>query len=319
MLVRFWGSRGSIPASLNAAGVREKVVAAIGFANGRTFGSQEEIERFVADALPFSVRGTYGGNSPCVQIDSEHDGESLLCDLGTGVREFGAAMLARYGAAPRTYNVLMSHLHWDHIMGFPFFAPAYIKGNVIRIHGANGQLRAAFERQHGGPSFPVPFDGLGAQIEFVTLVPGVEYAVGGFSVRAMLQAHTGDSFGYRIERDGKTVVYATDSEHKLQNAGSAAPYVEFFRDADVLIFDAMYSLADAVTLREDWGHSTNIVGVELSHLAGVRHLVLFHHEPANGDAAIDAILSETRRYETITRTGAPLLITAAYDGLGISV
>jgi phosphoribosyl 1,2-cyclic phosphodiesterase len=215
--------------------------------------------------------------------------------------------------------VFMSHLHWDHIMGFPFFMPAYLPGNRIRIHGCHAALEEAFRRQHAAPSFPVDFARLGAAIEFVTLEPGREYEVAGLRVRAKKQLHGGDSYGYRFEMGGKSVVYSTDSEHKRDDPAETEAFVEFFRDADLVIFDAMYSLADAISVKEDWGHSSNIVGVELCQLARARHLCLFHHEPINDDATIARILTETRRLEEITRRGPGLEISAAYDGLELAV
>jgi hypothetical protein len=116
----------------------------------------------------------------------------------------------------------------------------------------------------------VDFARLGATIEFVTLDPGREYEVGGLRVRAKRQLHSGDSYGYRFEKDGKAVVYSTDSEHKRDHPAETDAFVEFFRDADLVIFDAMYSLADAVSVKEDWGHSSNIVGVELCQRARQR-------------------------------------------------
>ena len=136
----------------------------------------------------------------------------------------------------------------------------------------------------------------------------------------MLQRHAGDSYGYRFAADGRTVVYTTDSEHTLEDAKETSAYVNFFRDADLVIFDAMYSLADAISVKADWGHSSNIVGVELCQLAGARQLCLFHHEPIHGDARHRSrCLTETRRYEEITRSGRPLLVTAAYDGMEIAL
>ena len=161
--------------------------------------------------------------------------------------------MARHGfASPQTYHIFMSHLHWDHIMGFPLFTPAYIPGNRIRIYGCHDVLEEAFRRQHGAPSFPVEFDQLAAQIEFIRLEPGRSYDVAGLSVRAMLQAHSGDSYGYRFEHGGKSVVYSTDSEHKLEDQELTNAFVEFFRNADLVIFDAMYALADAVSVKADW-------------------------------------------------------------------
>jgi ribonuclease BN (tRNA processing enzyme) len=135
----------------------------------------------------------------------------------------------------------------------------------------------------------------------------------------MLQRHSGDSYGYRFESQGKVVVYSTDSEHPLAQAEHTERFVELFRDADLVIFDAMYSLADAISVKADWGHSSNIVGVELCQMAGARHLCLFHHEPVFDDAAIDAVLAETRRLEEITRGATRLHVSAAYDGLEIDL
>ena len=314
--VRFWGTRGSLPVALTAAGVRRKVIAALRGAAGRSFASDGELDAYV-DSLGMPVYGTYGGHSPCVEIETGGP-EYVLCDLGSGVRPFGQKAMARHGAAsPQTYHVFMSHVHWDHIMGFPFFTPAYIRGNRIRIYGGHAELESALRRQQAPPSFPVDFSILGADIEFVRLEPERQYEVAGLTVRLMLQRHSGDSYGYRFTSAGKTVIYTTDSEHTLADPAETQTFVDFFRDADLVIFDAMYSLADAISVKADWGHSSNIVGVELCQMAGARHLCLFHHEPVQSDEAIERVLTETRRFEEISRTGKPLLVTAAYDGMEI--
>jgi len=316
--IRFWGTRGSLPVALTASGVRDKLMRALRAASGRTFASDEDLNVYV-DGLGLPVAGSYGGHTSCVEIETGA-AEYVLCDLGTGVRPFGQKAMARHGpAAPQTYHIFMSHVHWDHIMGFPFFTPAYIPGNRIRIYGGHAVLEEAFRRQQAAPSFPVDFSTLRANIEFVRLEPGRQYDVAGMQVNLMLQRHAGDSYGYRFTSAGRTVIYTTDSEHRLADAAESRSYVDFFRDADVVIFDAMYSLADAISVRADWGHSSNIVGVELCQMAAARHLCLFHHEPIHGDDAIDRVLAETRRYEEITRTGKPMLVTAAYDGMEIEL
>jgi phosphoribosyl 1,2-cyclic phosphodiesterase len=315
-LVRFWGTRGSLPVALTASAVRAKIVAALRGASGRVFASDNDIEAYV-DSLGMPSAGTFGGHSPCVEIETGGS-DYVLCDLGTGVRPFGQKAMARHGAkSPQTYHVFMSHVHWDHIMGFPLFTPAYIPGNRIRIYGGHAELEAALRRQQAAPSFPVDFSALGAHIEFVRLEAGREYEIAGMRVRLMLQRHSGDSYGYRFSSAGKTLIYSTDSEHKLADLAETQAFVDFFRDADLVIFDAMYSLADTISVKADWGHSSNIVGVELCQMAGVRQLCLFHHEPIHSDEAIARVLAETRRFEEITRGGKPLLVTAAYDGMEI--
>ena len=316
--IRFWGTRGSLPVALTAAAVRQKIVMALRGASGRTFASDADIGRYV-DGLAFPVAGTYGGNTSCVEIETGGP-DYVLCDLGSGVRAFGQAALARHGpASPQTYHIFMSHVHWDHIMGLPFFTPAYIPGNRIFIYGSHRWLESALRRQQDEPSFPVDFSYLRANIEFVHLEPGKPHPVGAMTVTTMLQRHAGDSYGYRFEADGRSIIYTTDSEHQLGDAAETESFTTFFRDADVVIFDAMYSLADAVSIRADWGHSSNVVAVELCQMAGVRHLCLFHHEPAFDDQAIDGVLADTRRLEEITRTGDPLRVSAAYDGMEIEL
>ena len=165
----------------------------------------------------------------------------------------------------------------------------------------------------------MPFDSLAASIEFVTLQPGRSYDIAGWSVTARLQNHSGDSYGFRFVRDGRVIVYSTDSEHRLDVPDEVEGAATFFADADLVIFDAMYSLAEAVSVKEDWGHSSNVVAVELCQLANAKHLVLFHHEPANDDEHIAAIWRETLRYEEISRTGQALRVSAAYDGMEIEL
>jgi len=316
--VRFWGTRGSLPIALTAPAVRRKLITALRGASGRTFESERDLEAYV-DALPFDVAGTFGGHTACVELQVNGP-EYVVCDLGSGLRPFGQAALARHGpAAPQTYHVFVSHVHWDHIMGLPFFGPAYIPGNRVIFYGGHAELEGALRRQMDPPSFPVNFNVFGARIEFVHLAPDVAHDVAGMRVTLKRQHHTGDSYGYRFERDGRVVVYSTDSEHKLADPSERTAFAEFFRDADLVIFDAMYSLAEAISVKADWGHSSNIVGVEMCQLARARHLCLFHHEPALDDAALGKMLAETRRYEEITRTDAPLRVSAAYDGLEIAL
>ena len=317
MQIRFWGTRGSLPAPLTAADIRTKIAAALRAAHGVALDTPAAIDTFIAQ-LPFSVSGTFGGDSSCVEI-SDGEGHNLICDFGSGARRYGLEMLGRHGAnKPQTYHVLMSHLHWDHIMGFPFFPPAYMPGNRILIHGCHAGLEAAFRRQHGAPSFPVDFERLPAKIEFITLQPGVAADVAGYRVTPMRQRHSGDSYGYRLEKNGKCVVYSTDSEHRPEQTGELEVFARFFHGADLVIFDAMYSLADAASVKEDWGHSSNITGVELCQMARARRLCLFHHEPAYSDVQLEAVLRETRRLEEITREGEPLEIISAHDGLVVN-
>ena len=318
MLVRFWGTRGSIPVALTSADIRRKIETALSLAIAKGVDTPEKVRSFIENDLDFSIAQTYGGQSPCVEIETGR-AEYLVCDMGSGARAFGGRIMAAPNAGPIVVNVLMSHVHWDHIMGFPFFTPAYVPGARIRIFGCHDIIEKAFRLQQSAPCFPVDFSRLAADIEFVRLEAGKTVDIAGFQVTPKLQRHTGDSYGYRFERDGKAIVYSTDSEHKLEDRADTESFIEFFRNADLVIFDAMYSLLDAVSVKEDWGHSSNMVGVELAQLANVKHLCMFHHEPAFNDERIQSVLNETIRFEKLTRGERPLIVTAAFDGMEIEV
>jgi phosphoribosyl 1,2-cyclic phosphodiesterase len=315
---RFWGTRGSIPVALTTRDIRDKLAQALVQASGRTFASYEEAHAFASSELDPAVTHTFGGHTPCVEIEIPGE-EYYVCDMGSGARPFGVHVLARQARRPAVVNIFQSHVHWDHIMGFPFFGPAYVPSTKIRIHGCHDVLEEAYRMQMREPCFPVDFSQLAASVEFVKLAPGKPNTVGPLTVTPHLQLHSGDSYGFRFEHEGKSLVYSTDSEHKLEDRAEAESFAGFFRGADVVIFDAMYALAEAISVKADWGHSSNIVGVELCQMARAKHLVLFHHEPANNDATLEGLLKEARRFEELTRGDHALKVSAAYDGLELDV
>lgn len=319
MLVRFWGTRGSIPKAMRAADIRSKLVEALLAAQGREFEDAAAAGRFVDEELPFPVSGTYGGATSCVEVVGGN-GEFLVCDMGSGFREFGidAARRCEEGS-PKVYNIFMSHMHWDHIQGFPFFGPAFDPSVTIRFFGGHDDLEEALRQQQEEISFPVAFDWLNASIEFNKISPGDVVEVGGYKVTSIKQYHSHDSYGYRFEADGRTLVYSTDSEHKDDHPEGDRIFIDFFRDADLVIFDTMYSLADAMTIKQDWGHSSNVVAVDLCLRAGARRVAMFHHEPIHSDAEIDKVFRETIRYEELARKNQRLEVLCAYDGLEIEL
>lgn len=317
MKVIIWGSRGSLPASMRAETVRNKICKAIEAAKAHHFKSKAEIEQFIDTELPFSVRGTYGGNTSCIEIREDEDNEFILCDAGTGIRDFGNRIM-QSGKIPSKFHIFMSHLHWDHIQGFPFFVPAFIPGNRISFYGFHKEIKQAFTEQQNPPCFPVPLSYMQAEFRFIPLNLGKRYKVAtGFLLKGMEQLHPQKSYGYRFEKDGKVIVYSTDSEHK-ENTDDEV-YINFFRNADLLIFDTQYSLADAIYVKKDWGHSSNMIAVEMAVRAGVKHLCMYHSEPTHNDEMMDKLLRDTIKYASIHDDSYSLKISLAYDGLEIEI
>jgi ribonuclease BN (tRNA processing enzyme) len=327
MKVRFWGTRGSLPVAQKSSAICDKIAAALVAADGRHFADVDEARSFATSELDFTISGTYGGATSCVEIEVEierggDDGEAfIVCDLGSGLRELGLDAMARCAAGhARVYHVFLSHLHWDHIMGFPFFVPAFDPAAKIVIHSGHADAEQALRRQQEEISFPVAFDWLRADISFRTLETGRLYEIGAITVELIEQQHSHKSYGYKFtDAAGKSVVYSTDSEHKIDRMESESAVVSFFGGCDLVICDTMYSLADSISMKEDWGHSSNIVAIDLCHQARARSLALFHHEPSYSDAAIRRMHQESIRYEELTRERAPLEVICAYDGLTVQV
>ena len=327
MKVRFWGTRGSLAVAQKAAAIRDKITAALVAASGRSFAGAAEARAFAETELDFATFGTYGGATSCVEIEAASpgsDGEQdafIICDLGSGLREFGLDAMGRCAKGhARVYHVFLSHLHWDHICGFPFFVPVFDPNAEVVIHSGHPDAETALRRQQEEISFPVAFDWLRAKISFRTLEVGKPHSIGAVTVEVIEQYHSHVSYGYKFtDAAGKSVVYSTDSEHKLDKMDAESAFTGFFGGCDLVICDTMYSLADSISMKEDWGHSSNVVAIDLCHEAQAKRLALFHHEPTYSDADIQRMHQESIRYEQLTRETAPLEVLCAYDGLVVNV
>jgi phosphoribosyl 1,2-cyclic phosphodiesterase len=321
MLVRFWGTRGSLPVAPRARAIEDKLVNVLMRAQGRSFADEGEARSFINGELPFGEGHTYGGATTCLEIEGADDSFFIL-DMGSGLRELGNDAFRRIAQQRRSrkYNFFMSHLHWDHIMGFPFFGPAFDPNAHIVIHSGHADCEQALRRQQEEISFPVAFDWLRAKIEFKVLTPGERYNVDGIDVELMPQDHSHVSYAWKFRKNGRIFVFSTDAEHRMDDIPDKEAFEAFFDKADLVVCDTMYSLAESITLKADWGHSSNVMAVNLCHGAGAKKLVLFHHEPTSSDADIDALHDETVRYEALNRKGrTPLEIVCSYDSLELEV
>jgi phosphoribosyl 1,2-cyclic phosphodiesterase len=254
-----------------------------------------------------------GGNTSCVAVRC---GKSeIILDAGTGLRSLGDSRLAELRGAPFEATMLLSHFHWDHIQGLPFFVPAYVPSTKLTVIGAtNGvmSLSDTLVHQMRAPVFPVRLDELRSQLTLREVRAGEPFAVGEATVRAAKLNHPGGVHAFRIEHGGRSVVYATDTEHY---ECLDPVLVGLAQGADVLIYDAQYTpeeyRGEVGPSKVGWGHSTFAVGVEVARRAGVGELVLFHHDPRRTDAGVLGI--ETRARELFARS------TAAREGMKISL
>ena len=321
--MKFWGTRGSLPTAFSHGQLEETVVAALASAGPGDVGSPEAARAYLAREGDAALPRRHGGETTSVEFQNASGGR-VLVDFGSGAAVFGRTSLGTDGiVSEKGYTVLMSHMHWDHVQGFPFFPPAFIPGNKVRIGGGHGgeTLKEALLGQFRPPYFPVPAEVLGADLEFFDVKPGEPFEIEGFRITPHLLHHTGGSYGYRFDFDGASVVFASDAEHKPENIIPEYPYVDWARGADALIFDAQYALADLVLHKEDWGHSSGMVAVDLAHLADVKQVLLTHHDPAATDAKLIEMAADTREYQQMLHDGGAthIDIETAYDGMIVEV
>jgi phosphoribosyl 1,2-cyclic phosphodiesterase len=285
--VKFWGARGSIP-------------------------------------TPASWTRVYGGNTSCVEV--RFDDTLFVCDAGSGIRELGKDLLARQ-PAPKDLHLLLTHAHWDHIQGFPFFAPLYMPGMKIRVYGRQAKDHNPYHLLSGQMSsayFPVSLRDVGSRVVADYLDDGNK-DIHGVLVRAFALNHPGGCLGYCLSKDGTKIVYATDHELEIQ-PGDVFPdlddsgplrqmpeeLVEVAREADLLIMDSQYD-DKGYAARKSWGHSSCFSATDLAIRANVKHLALFHHDPEDTDRDVDQkVLACQQR---ATRHGSRMAISAAREGV----
>jgi phosphoribosyl 1,2-cyclic phosphodiesterase len=291
-------------------------MAALSGAGGVDLRDPAAIKAYV-QSLPLYVRGTMGGNTPCVEVTAGD--KHIIFDAGTGLRELGVKLMkGPYGQGRGEAHFFISHTHWDHIQGFPFFIPAYVSGNRFTIYSPKKDVKERFTiQQIDQDMFPMGLGDMGAEIKFVTMPPeGVD--LGGVTVDSNVLHHPGASWAYRVRTKDKKLVYATDGEYQDLSANSLKPYLDFFAGADALIFDSMYTFAESV-VKEGWGHSTSLVGVDMAVKTGVKRLILFHHEPTYSDEKLQEILDKTVQYHGLVREGDDLEIILAYEGRELTI
>ena len=312
MKVKFWGCRGSLPSSVKSDSIDHKLRFALEKAISTGLNSFSNLDEFLQE-LPFAIRSTYGTNTPCVEIIGGD--EIIICDAGSGIRDLGKYIVSNPEAPPKIINLFMSHLHWDHVQGFPFFIPAYIQGTVVRIWGAHEDLENAFVHQQNPPGFPVLLEDMGSNISFHRLDTQQTYTIGNVQVNCIEQPHPGMSYGFCFQHNGKKVVYSTDIEHQDVVDDTENPFIEFYKNADILIIDGQFNLADHLYTKQNWGHSSNLIAIEMAVLSQVSTLCLFHADHTLDDVQLDKFLIDSRRYLEIYNPESTLQIQLAYDGM----
>lgn len=264
-------------------------------------------------AAPGPEHDRYGGNTSCVSVKLALD-EYLVLDAGTGIREFGNYLI-RLGL-PVRLHLLISHAHWDHIQGLPFFRPGYLSYNDLALYGAD-QSSVPFQKviadQMRNTYFPVPLETMRAHLHFHRMTEG-SYQVAEAKIETMFLKHPGATLGFRISLRGKSMVYLCDTEITPDDAAYRKKVESFVRGVQLLVADAQYTPGDFPE-KAGWGHSMYTEVLDMAIDAGVERLVLTHHDPDRGDDALDRIAADCHR--RVRERGSHMLVGAAAEGTAI--
>ncbi|MDR2742826.1 MAG: MBL fold metallo-hydrolase [Treponema sp.] len=313
MRIHFWGVCGSLPAPLLPEQIKSKISTVLERLTPRDIESPASKERFLA-ALPSWLFGTVGGNTPCVSVHLEGFRELIVFDAGSGLRELGNSGTGE-SPKPVRYHIFLSHLHWDHIQGFPFFNPAYSQAAPIDFYFPKPGLEAFMSGQMRSPHFPVTLESTGAKKRFHQLKGPVTLKGAVITYRKM--SHPGDSYAYRLDDGKRRFIYATDTELSAADFAGNKENIAFFRYADLIVLDSQYTLGEAIE-KYNWGHSSFSLAVDFAVNWKIKHLVLFHHDPAYDDKKLFHILQSARWYmERMNIKG--IKISLAMEGMEITL
>lgn len=323
MRVRFWGVRGSLPTPATGEDVASRVVEALlhlgQSRDAPDLRDRDAVSRWVEN-LPLAVRSLSGGNTPCVEMTTRN-GELFIIDLGSGLRALGNSLLqGPFGRGEGHAHLFLSHFHWDHIQGWPFFRPAYIEGNRFELYARHQNVEAQLKKQQEAPFFPpAAWDDMKAEVRYHTLPDApITLCNGEVRVSSIELNHPLYAYAFRFEADGQSFVYASDGAFPAPDSAEAQPFIEFFRDADLLVFDAQFTLQESLQ-KPDWGHSSSVTGVELARRAGAKRLALFHHDPNAGEAHLSDLLDAARYHALISSLPGEVEVLLAREDMEVEL
>lgn len=293
MEVVFWGVRGSIPSPPTSADLRKKIAKVLELAAAKDISTPESREVFLNTLSPREI-GFLGGNTPCVELRVNN--KIIVFDMGTGLREFGEHLIksGRLQDNPEIH-IFIGHTHWDHIQGFPFFVPAYRPNTTIHFYFSHPHVKERLEFQQDYRFFPVSLEFMASKKHYHLIDANKPLQLGDISIKTIELNHPGKAFAYRIEHEGKSFIYASDGEYNNLPNSRINNYINFYKDADFLVYDAPYSFTEEME-KINWGHSSAMVGIDISVKAGVKTIALFHHAPENDDDAVFNLLEAAINY-----------------------
>ena len=287
MQVKLWGVRGSLPSAISNDEYRQKISRIIQHTIKSGIKQNSDINNFIND-LPEELKYVYGGNTTCITVTSK-SGELYIIDCGTGIRLLGNELLkGDCGKGKGNLKILLTHNHFDHVQGLPFFKPLYIPGNVLNFHSPYPNQKDFLNNQMNQPYFPATFESTASQKNYIYLDPKNKKPIkleNDLTLEYYPLNHPGGSFAYKFKQDNKIFIFATDAEFSGEILEQYGSKTSFFQDADLLILDSQYTLNESF-MKIDWGHTSYTMAVNCGIRWNIKNLVLTHHEPDYTDSIL---------------------------------
>lgn len=287
-----WGVRGSLPTPVQPEVFLWRMEQALTqYEKLRETGANISARSFL-DTLPAHITLGYGGNTMCGEVVYGED--RLLIDGGSGIRNFSENIL-RNSPTVSEFHIYMTHYHWDHLIGLPFFSPLFIPGKTVHFYSVDPELDRSLATLFKKPNFPVPFEVIAKQVRTHIVKPRVPFQIGQIKVTPYQLDHPDPCWGARIEAGGKSLAWAVDNEgirHSAEQLGADLP---LFTGADLMVFDAQYTFDEALE-KINWGHSSAPIGIDLALRESIKRVVFVHHDPSASDQHIRQAEEQTEVY-----------------------
>lgn len=292
MRIKLWGVRGSLPSPVTPERVRSNIEGVLlEYERQQQAQAALSARDFLATLQPHQLGG-YGGNTSCAEITT---GTSrVIIDAGSGLRNFSDEIMR---SEPKTtdYHIYFTHFHWDHLIGLPFFVPMYVKGKTVHFYGVHDDLEKSLETLFSKPNFPVPYSVVKQQVKIHKVEPRKPFQVGDITVTPYKLDHPDPCWGARVEHNGKSLAWAVDSECTRVSRADLGEDYKLYENADVMVFDAQYSMKEALE-KINWGHASAPIGIDLAVREGVKLALFAHHDPGASDEMIFQAEQQARDY-----------------------
>ena len=308
MHIRLWGVRGSIATPISNEQLLTKVRALLQHASPEDIASETAIDNYLSES---DFAWTHGGNTSCVEVS--FGDKVFVLDAGTGLRSFGAQLMADGRGKTHDIHMFLTHFHWDHICGFPFFPPIYAPERLINVWSGRSDAERLLKVQMSDAHFPVKWDMLTSHIECHQIPEEQVVDVAGAQVSLLPMIHPDKAYGYRISYSGSTVCYLTDTEVSKQPDRLAEHYARFVEGSDVVIVDAMYGFLEYHD-HINFGHSTIFNWIDFFKESNIGELVIFHHDPLASDEDITNLCASAERYRKLIAPDVEWRVSAAREG-----